>query len=1368
MAFIRSLAFFVWVFAQVLLVSAQWKDNVDCITFFNTSEVPISGINQIVTVDVDVEELVSVNEELYTLFWDTKNVEEPKIEDSNFTKYFTIDNAVGGLWKVSVKTNLEGLPDYNPIPQGKIDALFIFTKSSDGVGPETCRVTLTHNIIDDNNQRPVPDKINDTLTIEEGFMLNYPIYNFASVVQDKDGTSPNNEFIVMMDPNCPLEATKKSYISGEKAVDVFYQLKRSLDYETEPGPIVCDVTFQDPGTPSSGSTKGTITVIIRNVPDEPPKFSENYYYATVESIVATNTSLIIQPSSISAVDGDSGDITSSVTYTMTNAQGDVDGTTYFKINEVTGEVTLIKDLDTPFLVDHQQVMFFLKASDTSQAIANALLVVTLPPPPTTTTSTTTSSTTTGTSCEPCICTTYTTEEITECPSPEPCTPCPTETTTEFTCPTTPSEVTCTPCPTETTTECICPSTPYPTTPSEGTCTPCPTETTTECICPSTPYPTTPSEGTCTPCPTETTTECICPSTPCPTETTTESICPSTPYPTTPSEGTCTPCPTETTTECICPSTPCPTETTTECICPSTPYPTTPSEGTCTPCPTDTTTECICPSTPCPTETTTECICPSTPCPTTPNEGTESTITWGPDQPTLIFERPSYTGSTYALADKVYYIKVKDIGYEVIYDWSDGYESKKYFNIDSKSGWITVNKGNPPPEGLHELEATAMVKSVHSEHTETKVNIYVMPVPIDQPSILNSLISHTVVEGEEEEDVANITVSQISGKVCITEAQPLEAHERFSVTRQDGRTWILRKTGSLDYEEMQEITMVVEAFEEDIKCPEVSEDISPTLQRSQVLVLINVEDKNDVAPLFDSESMVVAYPTNEALRRAVGPVVSVQAKDSDGPEVKYSITGKAADQFTVNENTGEVFVVKGLDCNPQCEFSVNASDTVNSNRLSVTVLPLGMDHIFTLHMDTTVSEVDEQLTELSQKVGAQISELYVNPAPPATMTWGRRHKREAGMTLEVQVYSLKNYSLMSLDELNSALEGATSPIQAEKFVDEPVFKPEPEDTTGLTAAVAVLGTLLGLVLIAGVGFFVYKKKKGKGSPKPRPPSPPISTLGKVYQNHSFEEDGHDTQRSLGHKTNNSLNGFTSVQVHSTQNGDSPPMHRSPLALPSDSIPLRNIDNQQQAGLRRTNPDAPDYFGSSSPAPPPSFTRTTGSSSPAPPPSTSSSFPIYAEIKKPKDPKPKSTSFPSSSSSSSRPEKNVPLTDFSSNSTEKKPDVPTADYEEVGSSKFSALKSSPPPRRSNRHKSDDDDDENVKEGLAYPGGKHDSDEPGDEKKSVAFKVMVDTKEIEAENKGPAQRKAEAEMLMEANRKKLQEEDNEDEDQEETAKL
>ncbi|XP_045128382.1 uncharacterized protein LOC123514532 isoform X6 [Portunus trituberculatus] len=1146
MASIRSLAFFVWVFVQVLLVSAQRREEVDCITFFNTSAGESTGINEIVTVDIDVSEQAAVSKELYTMFWDTKSVEAPTIGDSEFTKYFIIDDTVSGAWTVSVKANLAGLPDYNPTQEGVIKHLFLF-KNLGTIGPSECRMTLTNNIIDENNQPPVPNVKDDSLTIDEDFMVNYPINNFKSVVQDTDGTSPNNQFTVTMtNPECPLETTKPPYTSGENPTEVFYQLKRNLDYDTEPGPIVCQATFQDLGTPPQ-SSKGTITVNIKNVADEPPEFSEKYYYTTVDSIEVTNISLTIQPSSILAIDKDTGNQNSPVTYSMTDVQADVQGTTYFGIDETTGEVTLEKDLDTPFLVDHQQVTFFLKATDTSQATDNALLVVTLPAPPTTTTSTTTTSTTTtstttGTTCEPCICSTYTTEEITECPTQEPCTPCPIETTTDFTC---------------------------PTTPSEGTCTPCPTETTTECVCPTTPYQTTPSEGT------------------------------------------------------------------------------------------------------------------------------SSTITWGPDQPTLVFERSSYTGSTYAFVDEVYYVKVKDIGYDVIYDWSDGYPSNKYFNINSKSGWITVNQDNLPPEGPHQLKATATIKAAQSEHTETIVNIFVLPVPTEEVIISNSLINPTVEEGKEEKEVATINVSNLSAKVCITAAQPLEAHENFSVTKQDDTTWTLRKTGSLDYEKMQEIRMVLEAFKSDIECPEVSKEIPSNLERSQVLVLINVDDINDVAPSFDSKEVVVAYPTNEGLRRAVGPVVSVQAKDIDGPEVKYSITGDAADQFKVDEDTGDVFVVKGLDCNPKCEFNVRASDTINSNEMKVTVLPLGMDHIFTLNMDTTVSEVDKQLTQLSQKVEAQISKLYVNPTPTTTMRRGRRYKREAGVTLEVQVYSLKNGFLMSLNELNSALEEATASIKAEKFIDETVFQLEPEDTTGLTAAVAVLGTLLVLVLIAGIAFFAYKKKKGKGPSKPRPPAAPISTLGNAYHNHSYEKDGHDTQRSLGHNTNSSLNGFTSVQVHNTQNGDSPPMHRSPLAKPSDSIPLRSIDNQQQAGLRRTNPDTSDYFGSPSSALPSSFTRTTASSSPAPPPSTSSSsFPIYAEIKKPKDPKPKSTAFPSSSSSS-RPEKNISRTDFSSDPIDKKPDVPAADYEEVGSSKFSALKSSPPPRRSNRHESDDDDDEDVKE-------------------------------------------------------------------------
>ena len=62
-------------------------------------------------------------------------------------------------------------------------------------------------------------------------------------MHDKDGTSPNNQFTVTIDDDCPLEATKNSYPSGSSAADVKYKLRKSLDYEITKQ-IECQVTFQ--------------------------------------------------------------------------------------------------------------------------------------------------------------------------------------------------------------------------------------------------------------------------------------------------------------------------------------------------------------------------------------------------------------------------------------------------------------------------------------------------------------------------------------------------------------------------------------------------------------------------------------------------------------------------------------------------------------------------------------------------------------------------------------------------------------------------------------------------------------------------------------------------------------------------------------------------------------------------------------------------------------------------------------------------------------------------------------------------------------------------------------------------------------------
>ena len=78
---------------------------------------------------------------------------------------------------------------------------------------------------------------------------------------------------------------------------------------------------------------------------------------------------------------------------------------------------------------------------------------------------------------------------------------------------------------------------------------------------------------------------------------------------------------------------------------------------------------------------------------------------------------------------------------------------------------------------------------------------------------------------------------------------------------------------------------------------------------------------------------------------------LQAKDNDSMVVKYSVTGPDAAQFTVDEITGEVYVVKGLECDPQCNLSVKASDGDNDAQLNVKVrgLILAINIIFSFSL-----------------------------------------------------------------------------------------------------------------------------------------------------------------------------------------------------------------------------------------------------------------------------------------------------------------------------------------------------------------------------------------------------------------------------------
>ncbi|XP_069164416.1 protocadherin Fat 4 isoform X3 [Procambarus clarkii] len=1304
--------------AAILILLAIFPSSVKsaCIDHFViSSEATLNGMGTNLILSMNVDEEAGVNTELYTLSWDeTITYEDPV--NTEFNQYFTVDSSGPSSLTTTVKTSLHGVPDY-PNNIILIEGIVTFSQFSNG---DTCSIQMSHTIIDENTETPATDQSTYALNLREDYPVNLPIYTLTVSVRDDDGSSPNNLFTVAVE-GCPLRATLDQYGGASGSPQpVQFLLTSKLDFETQET-YTCSVTATDQGVPPRTSTASTITLTVEDEPDEPPKFTYDYYYTQVISSQSSVKPLEMEPGDILAQDGDTT-INSPITYTMRDARSDVPGTNYFTINADTADVTITTDLDDTILT-FMSVTFIITGTDTSGTSSSVTLRVDLPPVSTTTVSTT------DVTCPACTCPAMTTQEVpaTTCPL------CPTE-VPATTCPVCPTDAIITPCPTEV------PATTCPLCPTEATTTTCP-------VCP--------TEAIITPCPTEV------PATTCP-------VCP---------------------TDAII--TPCPTEA---------------STTTCPLCPTDETT------------TSTLNTCPPVTCPS------YTTTTEDSSQQAPRFTKDAYSGETFPESENVFQVSVYEDGSGgTEFSWESGDDD--YFAINPTSGWITTKKDYTPPR-IYELVAVASSISEPQLKDRAQVTIKVVSTSAQNATITNSLVTaHVREDNAQMEIVAVINTEGYTEAMCIIEAQPQQQKDKFQLDLENG-TWVLKKIAALDFEETRQITLKIEAYDVKINnCSEISNSNGDNLLRSQGLVVITVDDVNDMQPQFvvpGAPNATVAYPVDQALQSVVGPVITLAATDEDTVgTVTYGLANSnPSGTFRVENDTGAVYVEKEFLCNTECTLVVTASDGVKQlQEASIKVLPLDMNNIFTLVLEEDVSQVDQFLNNISHQAGVQVSKLYVSPilegattsarAGVQSLYWTTRALEPS--TLHVHVYSIdKNNHIMNLDELNKALSKNTE-VVAQVFADRSVFQGDgggSVDDTGLKVAVGILGALLGLILIAALVLFIYMRKKRGHETKVEPR--PINTLGQAYPNLSFSDDREggagESRRSSSHKTNGTVNSATNG-VGTFGRRDSPPLFMSALSFGKSESPK----TQQQRGLRRVDPGTPEYYGISSPAPPPSFTTpttateaftsfsdpvipvTSSSLSKSSAPHTSSMYPsltkpeespppktpphIYPNINiLPKNDPPPITKTPTKSILKSyiNSDEGASSTAPSGIVTVEKPAEPDADYDDTDeppTSGFSALKGSPPPRKhSSGPGGDDDDDSDSDQGktITYPGGKksnlkHDTDDGSDdEKKSVAFKVLVDTKEIEAENLGPSQKAAvmsDALELMEANKKKLEAEGSDD---------
>nr|XP_053648342.1 protocadherin Fat 4-like isoform X5 [Cherax quadricarinatus] len=896
--------------------------------------------------------------------------------------------------------------------------------------------------------------------------------------------------------------------------------------------------------------------------------------------------------------------------------------------------------------------------------------------------------------------------------------------------------------------------------------------------------------------------------------TTEVTCPECTCPTITTEGSATtsPCPVCSTTETI----PCPTDAATTCpVCPT-------DEITTTVYPTEATTACPV----CPTDAATTTACPSVPTTTS----TTGTTTGGLVKPSLTFKKQSYAGEIYAEFQDVFQVSVEVQGADINDVTFSFAKPDGNFGIDPKSGEITVLNGDVA-SGSYTLTAVAVVENT-SLRDEAKVYIKVLHPSTTTVTMINSLLKETLQEDSQESLIREIKTEGDTGPVCIISVEPDAAVGKFDVVQQEGGSWVLRKIEALDYETTQEIKLKLQVYETGATCLGIT-STSDDLLRSQALVIITVTDINDQQPEFQvphAPNTIIAYPQDKALQNVVGPVITLQASDNDTVgDLSYGLSNSSSGApFTVESNTGAVFVENEFVCSKECSLEVKVSDgATEDSHASIKVVPLDMDHISTIVLQNTdVSQVDDYLQTLSDKSGVQVSNLYVSPIiedssvqnSPSTLLLYSRIRQGRGWSvtsnsLQVHVYSIdSDGNLMSVEDLNKALSDGKTNVVAQEFTDKALFQcvddTNETSNTGLKVAVGILGALLGLILLAALAFLVYKKRRD-GRAKPIA-STPINTLGRAYPNLSYSEEHEgkrESLRSRDHKTNGTLNSLSNGR--STSSRDSPPLFLSTLSSQKSESPK---SEHQYRGLRRVDAGSPEYYGISSPAPPPSFTKitsfsstdpndyntttttplyTVASTSNASMPDSTSIYPaldtipespthIYAEINKPAKNEPADISPPPAKSilkHKSESSLDTSVIPAVSGTDEAKPQEPDADYdetEEPSSSSFLALKGSPPPRKHSTASANGDDDDSVSDhdGITYPGGKksnlkqHDGDAGSDyEKKSVAFKVLVDTKEIEAENLSPASKiaavKSDALLLMEANKKKLEEENDDNDD-------
>lgn len=261
-----------------------------------------------------------------------------------------------------------------------------------------------------------------------------------------------------------------------------------------------------------------------------------------------------------------------------------------------------------------------------------------------------------------------------------------------------------------------------------------------------------------------------------------------------------------------------------------------------------------------------------------------------------------------------------------------------FKIDGKSGEIrTKTKLDYETQTEYKFVVTAKDGAPDARLGTASVTVQVLDVPDEVPKFAETEIEVKVPENVPDFLVATVKAHDPDTIKEITYTLRRGPGDLFKVDAKTGQVKTIR---GLDYEKEKEHVLIIGTLEN--KGTEIGDTIRVTVE---------VEDRNDIPPVFVSVPEPVTVNDDQPIGAIVG---SMPAVDGDGTApgnvVRYELVGrgKALKYFQVDPDTGVIRLRDELRKEEDTEYQVDvrAYDLGEPQLSSVATLPVFVRHLLT--------------------------------------------------------------------------------------------------------------------------------------------------------------------------------------------------------------------------------------------------------------------------------------------------------------------------------------------------------------------------------------------------------------------------------------